>query len=990
MSRRKSEGTPPSNATLKGPDPSPGAGREPDSAPPLDTEKTNRNFLVVGIGASAGGLDALNQFFAAVPESPGLAFVVVTHQQSGNVTLLPELLSKHTSLSLVTIRDGMKIAPNVVYIAPADDVVLEDGRLLLTPATPGRAPHHPIDTFFRSLASAWKDRAVAIVLSGTGTDGTSGIGEVKMAGGLVLAQDPDTAKFPNMPASAVASRFVDAVLAPAAMPKMFERFAGGRTQEPEEPAPEDGSAALFRVLHLLRARTGQDFTAYKKSTLWRRLERRMTVRGVANASAYARFLEEVPEEIEILFRELLISVTSFFRDPETFVTLTAHLRKHLAQWDDERPFRAWVPACATGEEAYSIAIGIREVLGELEKRIPVQIFATDLDQPAIDSARAGNYPAGIDAHVTAERLQRFFVKTDTGYRITKEIRESIVFAPQNVIKDPPFTKLDLLSCRNLLIYLEPELQRRVIGLFSYALRPDGLLLLGSSESIATFDDAFYAIDKKHKLFRRRDTRPETPAEFPEVPTPSHPGRLRRADATGRPANELAATAERVLLTHLAPPSVLANERGDIAYFHGRTGKFLEPAAGEPVSNLFGMVREGLRVDVSSALRQALTRAEPIVRPGIKVKNNGSHIRVKLTVRRLDEPVLVRGMFLVSFEVEPDLPESHGSQGEGEPGRPNPRINDLELELQHTRDNLQATIEELETSNEELKSTNEELQSTNEELQSANEELETSREEMQSLNEELQTVNSELEERNRALSQANDDMQNLLNSTDVATVFLDDHLAIKRFTTQARKVFSLIDTDIGRPISDLAANLRYEDLLTDAREVLLSLVFQEREILTKEGAWRLMRIMPYRTAENVIDGLVMTFIDIDRIKREQETADSTRVFAQSLVEAIPSGVAVVDAELRVVTANKAFLALLKTNSKRAFGESIQSVADGALDAPELIDSLPAIRDGSLELRGVRLTPAGNRMGGIVLSVNAHRMVVAPGQPVMILLMVESVQ
>jgi two-component system CheB/CheR fusion protein len=953
---------------------------EHPDAPASETEAND--FPVVAIGASAGGLDALKQFFSAVPERPNMAFVVVTHQQSGNITVLPELLAKHTSLPLTTIVEGTRLESNAVYVAPAATIRLETNEFRLA-NTENTKEHHPIDAFFRSLASAYGERAVAIILSGMGADGSAGIRDIKAAGGLVLAQAPESAQYRDMPNSALATRFVDAVLAPAEMPKRLARILEPRALGRHET--EDVTASLFRVLHLLRARTGQDFTAYKKSTLWRRIERRMNVHGAGTARDYARILEETPEEIESLFRELLISVTSFFRDPDCFVALADQLRPVLASWAEERPFRAWVPACATGEEAYSLAIAIRELLTELDKRVPLQIFATDLDQPAIDVARAGRYPLSIEANVSPERLERFFLKTETDYRVSKEVRESIVFAPQNVIKDPPFTKLDLLSCRNLLIYLEPELQVRVIGLFSYALRPDGLLLLGTSESIASFDNAFYSVDKKVKLFRRRDTRREAPPEFPDVPATVGQRFPRVKAEHGRPSAS-SAVAERVLLANLAPPSVLINERGDISYFHGRTGKFLEPAVGEPLSNIFAMAREGLRLDLTSALRQAATREGPVVRSGLRVKTNGGFNSVRLSVRRVDEPELARGMFLISFEIEPEIDPAQ-ADSEGPSASKSSRISELERELQHTGDNLQATIEELETSNEELKSTNEELQSTNEELQSANEELETSREEMQSLNEELQTVNSELEERNRALSQANDDMQNLLNSTDVATVFLDDKLAIKRFTTQARKVFSLIDTDIGRPISDLSANLRYGGLVEDAREVLRSLVFQEREILTKDNAWRLMRIMPYRTAENVIDGLVLTFIDIDRIKRQQQTAETALRFAESLVAALPAPVAVLDSELKLVTGNRAFLELFKTSAKQAVGEPIQSLADGLLDIPSLIEALPRVVDGEADLGKVSLPPMAARWGNKLLFVSAHRMPLQPNSAATLLLLFE---
>jgi two-component system CheB/CheR fusion protein len=944
-----------------------------------------RDFMVVGLGASAGGLEALKQFFSGVSAAMGMAFVVVTHQQSGSVTLLPQLLSKETKLPIVLIENGVTLEPGVVYVATSAPVSVRDGRLWLD--EPDKSvPHHPIDFFFRSLAADCRDRSVAIVLSGTGSDGALGLSEIKSAGGVIFAQDSDSARYSGMPASATATRLVDYNMPPSEMPaKLVELAERAGKMEPEG---EEVTAALYRVLHLLRARTGTDFTAYKKSTLWRRIERRMNVRAVENASAYARLLQETPDEVERLFRELLISVTSFFRDLETFAVLSVELRNLFDSWPDGRPFRAWVPACATGEEAYSLAIIVREVLADLRKNVPVQIFATDLDPMAIDTARIGRYPSGISANVNGQRLETFFVKEEGSYRVCKEIRETIVFAVQNVIKDPPFTRLDLLSCRNLLIYLEAELQRRVIGLFSYALRPKGLLLLGSSESIAGFNEAFENVDKKNKLFRRRDTRAETPSEFSAVPATVNVSRPpdAKASADGESV-AVVQSAEQVLLANLAPPSVLINERGEIAYFHGRTGRFLEPPAGEPVSNLFSMLRKGLRLEVPAAMRQAARRSEPIVHSGLQVASDNGFISVRLTVRHLSDPPPVRDMYLVTFEIEPALSAKRKATVRAD-SQPSQRISELELELQHTRENLQGTIEELETSNEELKSTNEELQSTNEELQSANEELETSREEMQSLNEELQTVNSELEERNRALSQANDDMQNLLNSTDVATVFLDDNLAIKRFTTQARKVFSLIDTDIGRPISDLSANLEYDGFVRDARDVLHSLVFQEREIRTKEGAWRLMRIMPYRTAENVIDGLVMTFIDIDRVKAKEEETEAARRLAETMVEAVPAGVMVVDAELRVVSANRTFLELFRTTVKRTVGESVQSLADGALDSPEFLTPIAEVFKTGEEMHERPLRAIGQRVIQQPLLMSARRMLTKPGEAQRVLVMVRT--
>jgi two-component system CheB/CheR fusion protein len=892
-----------------------------------------------------------------------MGFVVVTHQQADAPTLLPELLAKHSQVPVTAVAENLEPEPNHVYVAPpGPPITFEAGRFHF-----GEVEEHgrPIDRFFGSLARELGEEAVGIVLSGTGSDGTLGISEIKAAGGLALAQDTGSARFSGMPSSAAATRLLDAVLSPERMPAELSRLLS-RRQQASPPLLENG-AAVDRLLHTLRRHSGHDFAAYKKSTLLRRIERRMNARSVGGVDEYCQLLEHDPEETEVLFREFLISVTAFFRDPEVFTALRCELRTMLEAHDVNTAFRAWIPACATGEEAYSIAITISELLLELGRSPAIQIFATDLDAQAVDAARAGRYPLSIERDVSAERLERFFVKHEHEYRVRKEIRELIVFAVQNVIKDPPFTKLHLVSCRNLLIYLEPELQRRVLALFSYALQPGGLLLLGTSENVPGPEDLFVSTNRKHKLFRRERSRLEAPSEFPHPPTRPAVEMLPRPRLGGKEGSGLGVLAERVLLKHLAPPSVLVTERGDILYFHGRTGQFLEPAAGEPGSNLFSMARAGLRLELPAAMRQAAAQQEPVIRSGLSVESNGGVLGVKATVRRLEQLELGREMFLVSFEVEPDSPKKP-KLGQDQDGPEATRVRELELELEHTRENLQGTIEELETSNEELKSTNEELQSTNEELQSANEELETSREEMQSLNEELQTVNSELGERNQALSQANDDMQNLLNSTEIATVFLDSNLAIKRFTTQARRVFSLIDTDVGRPISDLTANVRYQEFAEDAREVLRSLVFKEREVQTKEGAWRLMRIMPYRTADNVIDGLVMTFTDIDRIKRNEAEAVAGRISLEQLLEALPNGIAVLDAALTITTANSRFYEILRTSQKRALHERLH--LDGVLEAPELAAELERVLTEGHEIWGRKMSPQ-NRLKEKELRVSARR-------------------
>jgi two-component system CheB/CheR fusion protein len=948
------------------------------------------SFPVVGIGASAGGLEALEAFFAEVEPGSGMAYVVVTHQAPGRASLLPELLAKHARIPMQTAEDGMKLLPNQVFITPPGGCIsISDERIHIEELDTS-VRTLPVDHLFRSLARNDGDNAIAIVLSGNGRDGTVGITEVKGASGMVMAQEPSSARYGGMPSSAIATQLVDYVLPPQEMPQQLLRYVQGkdrlRVAEDPKEAPDANTAALQRLLTILRARTGNDFGSYKKSTVQRRIERRMTVHGLRSVLEYAQLLERAPHEVDALFRELLISVTSFFRDPEAYAVLESELQRLIKLKTDDDPVRIWVAGCATGEEAYSMAILVKEALVSTGRSLPVQIFATDLDNQAVETARAGRYPEGIAADVSQERLERFFTKEESGYRITKEVRELLVFAPQNLVKDPPFTKLDLLSCRNLLIYLESELQKRILWLFGYSLRPSGLLFLGTSESVAGFDDIFAVVDKKWKVFHRRDTGAQRlPDLHADLATPAIHGRIAVAQRPGpRVHVGVGLAAERLLLSSFVPPAAIMSERGELIYLHGRTGPFLELAPGEPTNNVFNMAREGLRLELPAAMRQAAAGDDPVVRRGLQVKTNGGFSSVRLTVRKLREPDSLRGAFIATFEEEPDEPKRPKARASKSEGVQAERITLLERELQRTKENLQGTIEELETSNEELKSTNEELQSTNEELQSANEELETSREEMQSLNEELQTVNSELEERNRALSQANDDMQNLLNSTEIATIFLDDKLAIKRFTKQAKKVFSLIDTDIGRPISDLTANLRYDGLVEEAREVLQTLVFREREIQTKEGSWRLMRVMPYRTHENLIDGLVITFVDIDRVKRAEEEAQLARAYSESIVEAVGVSLLVLDRELHVVSANRTFYEQFRTSPKLVVGEPLQQLSEGRWEIPDLEGRLQRmLHDGHETMSGVPVTITLPRLGATKLTISARRMVTAKEQPLILL-------
>jgi len=811
--------------------------------PTTDTKTQAPVFPIVGLGASAGGLEALEEFFRHMPTDSNMAFVVVMHQAAKHVSLLPELLAKHTKMRVVPIRNRMKIQTDAVYIVPpGKNVNLLDGTLHLTDLPEKHIAPLPIDCFFRSLAEERKVMAVAIVLSGTGTDGTVGLSAIKGESGMVMVQSIESAKFSGMPQNAIAAGWADYILPPKEMPAQLITYARGPFLKVprlvDKPAPATQNS-LPDILLLLRRRCGHDFSGYKLTTICRRIECRMNVRQIIDPKKYLRFLAEHELEAEMLFKELLIGVTSFFRDSWAFETLTVQAIIPLLQKKTaDSTFRVWVPGCSTGEEAYSIAILLRESLDKLNILLDVQIFATDLDGEAIEAARTGLFPNGVGTDVSSERLEKFFMKVDGGYQIRKDLRDWVVFAPQNVIHDPPFTKLDLVSCRNLLIYLQADLQRKLITLFHYSLANGGAMFLGTSESIGTFTDSFAVLDQKAKLFCRRSgvTSPAHQVDFPITVIPVDSVNVGKRVATRTALVERMNDAvAAMLVSNFAPPTVIVDEQGEIFHVHGRTGQFLELAPGGPPNNIILMARKGLDLEISSALREATAQDGPAIRENVPVKKNGHTTLVKLTIQRIKAPESIKGLLRVSFEVlssvAPPPAEEHKKVPAKSKQRRTNREKEVERELQQTRESLQRSIEELDASNEEMKSTNEELQSTNEALQSTNEELETSKEELQSLNEELQTVNAEYQDKNQNLSQANDDMNNLLNSTNIATIFLDSRLGIKRFTERAERIIHLIPTDVGRPLRDLSSKLRHEDLATDAQQVLKTLIFKEREVLT---------------------------------------------------------------------------------------------------------------------------------------------------------------
>ncbi|MBW8781219.1 MAG: PAS domain-containing protein [Verrucomicrobia bacterium] len=827
---------------------------------------------IVGIGASAGGLEALTQFLEHVPANSGMAFVVVQHLDPTHKGMLPDLLQRATAMKVVQVTDRIRIRPDRVYVIPPNyDLSLLHGTLhLLTPVAP-RGLRLPIDSFFRSLAEDQRERSIGVVLSGMGSDGTLGLKAIKEQAGLVLVQEPASAKFDAMPRSAVDAGLAD-IVAPA--DQLPEKLITYRRHVPkigkaEQPLEGKTQGALEKIVILLRSRTGHDFTLYRRSTLHRRVERRMGIHQLARIDDYVRYLQENPQELDILFKELLIGVTAFFRDTPAWKELVKNVLPPLLA---DRPaggvLRAWVVGCSTGEEAYSLAMAFVETTKHLKvHNLSLQIYATDLDKDAIDKARHGLFPKTIAAEVSPARLARFFVKEEAGYRVNKEIRSMVVFAPQNLIMDPPFTKLDILSCRNLLIYLTPELQKKLFPLFHYSLNARGVLFLGSAESIGSFSNLFTPLALKERIFQRADAGIlSTSVDFPAVFVPGRTDRPDAPRATANPPASLQSLADQLLHARFAPPAVLVNAEGDILYISGRTGKYLEPAAGKANWNVIAMAREGLRYDLTSALQKIHRKKGVITVRGIKGDASPGARSVDIMVQSLEEPKELFGMVLIVFSDSAIPVEIHPAGTGGKPRSRSGAQKHLQLELLRAREEVQAGREEMQTSQEELKSMNEELQSTNEELQSTNEELMTSKEEMQSLNEELQTVNAELQAKLDELSGANNDMKNLLNSTDIATVFLDNDLHVRRFTLQAKTIIKFIASDVGRPITDLASDLLYPTLVADAHEVLRTLVFSERAIASKDGRWFTVRVMPYRTTDNRIDGVVITYADITASKK----------------------------------------------------------------------------------------------------------------------------
>jgi len=975
-------------------------------------QKRTPSMLVCGIGCSAGGLTALEKFFREAPSDSHIAYIVISHQGPDHKSMLAQLLSKFTTIPAAVIKDGQKIEPGHIYISPPGmDVSLVKNTLHTRPAVSIGGMHLPIDTFFQSLAREFGDSSAGIILSGTGSDGTRGLKEIRINGGLLMVQDPNTTDFSGMPRSAIQSMEVDYIQPPGELARTLAEYA--RKDKPSLLSRAENTLtdeAIGVILDLLRTRSGRDFTEYKFNSVGRRIERRMHLHDMSSAEDYIQYLRQNPHEIDLLYKELLIGVTRFFRDEEAWEVLREKGLPHLlARIRDTGRIRAWVVGCTTGEEAYTLAFVLQEFFEENNLSPEIQIFATDLDERSIIFARTGKYSQGIAVDMKPDHLKRYFSLNEESFSVSKDIRKKLIFATHDVTQDPPFMNIDLITCRNLLIYMNTSLQQRVLPMFHYILNQDGLLLLGPSETLGGCAELFVTLDRKWRLYERRS-----------VPSASWLqgsfGHSAQWAATGTDAdvrnkavipvrtrdNSITRLAEHLFVKMFTPPSVIINEKGDIFYLQGQTSPFLELPVGQPRMNLFDMAREELRLELITVVRKAATKksSTPPLQT-IEFTANGHVQKATIKVFHLDEPEALQGLFVVTFltgetaagALVEEKPQKSGRKA-GQSASKTPatktrdeeqRIVEMKLELQHLRETLRTTVEELETSNEQLRASNEELESTNEELQSTNEELETSKEEMQSLNEELTTVNSELQAKVDELGQLSDDMINLLNSTGVATLFLDNNMRINRFNEQSKSLFRLISSDVGRLLGDITSNLEYTELIQDAEKVARTLEPLEKNIRGKDGSWQQMRLTPYRTSSNEIRGVVITFVDISTIKK---TSDINSL-AERVIRTLSIPLLILDRNLRVLVASQSFYTTFALKPQLVEGELIYQIGGGEWDIAELRRLLTEVVEKQTDFESYKVSHNFPRIGFRVMQLEAQTLAGEQDQSDLILLLIRDI-
>jgi two-component system CheB/CheR fusion protein len=885
------------------------------------------SFPLVGIGASAGGLEAYTRILQGVPADTGMAFVLVQHLAPQSPSILASLLSRATPMPVAEVRSGTVVKPNCVYVIPPNTLMSIEGGVLKLEPRPRIHQHGapmPIDYFFRSLAIDQKAGAIGVLLTGTDSDGTLGLESIRAEGGIAIVQTESSAKYPTMPRSAITIGAADLILAPEEIARELERIGRHPVLSGSELAnlpreTQENNARLTRIFQLLRSATGVDFSGYKRGTIWRRIARRIILQRQENLETYLAFTESNRSEVLALHEELLINVTGFFRDPETFSAFETDIVPRLLQGRSaESPIRVWVPGCSTGEEVYSIAMGLIEGMADLPDRLPIQIFGTDLSERAIAFARVGLYPERQVSKLSPERQARFFVRSEAGYQMVKSIREMCVFARQNLSMDPPFSRLDLISCRNLLIYFGSALQQRVVATFHYALQPDGFLVLGHSESLRDFPDLFSLVNKEHKFYKRKAARSRVSLEL-----------IGRGFANERSENfatsrvtvkdrslEVERTAERIVLSEYGPAWIVVNGNLEIIHSRGDTSAYLQLASGRPTFDLLKMARESIRGELRKLLAKAKEEDTPIRSPLLHLRSGEEIQTIRLEVRRISDSARQGQCFLVLFlaraaemELDPREKSQQRQKRSAEP-RPPVEIQRLRQELLLTTQRLQSIIDERDAANQDLTYANEEVRSSNEELQSINEELETSKEEVQSSNEELNTVNEELQSRNQELNHLTDDLTNLLSSTTIPILMLDNDLRIRRITSVAESLLNVRGGDIGRRIGEIRMRLSVDNLEPVVRKVLESSTAEEVELQDGEGRWHVLRVRPYLTADHRIAGAVVVLIDIDQVRRAQLSASVAKEFAEAIVESVHTPLLVLTSELHIRSANGAFYEYFK--------------------------------------------------------------------------------
>jgi two-component system, chemotaxis family, CheB/CheR fusion protein len=972
--------------------------------PSVDETPPTLLFPVVGVGASAGGLEAFTRLLEQLPADAGMALVLVQHLDPHHASLLSGILSRAGPLPVTEAKDGMPVERDHVYVIPPNaSMAIARGTLVLRPRAEGQGKHLPIDHFLRSLADDQGNRAIGVVLSGGGTDATLGLEAIKAAGGITFAQEEKSAKHPSMPRSAVAAGGVDFVLPPEEIARELVRIAchscfNHVTRETAAGPPTESREDLAPILRLLRGAGGVDFTHYKRTTIGRRIQRRMALRRIGRLEDYALRLQDDPAELEALYQDCLIRVTSFFRAPVAFEALRTTVFPTLLK--DRAPdfsFRAWVPGCSSGEEVYSLAICLLEFLGDMAANTPIKLLATDVNQAALEKARSGTYLENISGDVSPERLRRFFTKVNGQYQISKTIRELCVFAEHNVFRDPPFSRLDLTSCRNLLIYLDIPLQKRVLPLFHYALKPTGYLLLGVSETVGPFNDLFTLVDKDAKLYARKSTMRRTPFDL-------ETGDLAALTVNGRPGSsspgrdvwsalDVQREADRLVLGKYAPAGVLVDDNLTILQFRGQTGPYLEPAPGAASLDLLKMARGGLAVDVRAAVDKARKSNLPVRVEALRVREGG---RFHVEVIPLQLPPPSQRHFLVLFkeEVSPGpVALADASPAAAPLETPSvdteARVLQVQQELDATREYLQSLIEKHETVIEELKSINEEVLSSNEELQSTNEELQTAKEEMQSINEELATVNEELNHRNLELAQAHDDLVNLFSGVNVPIVMVGRDLCIRRFTAPAEKILNLIAGDVGRPLGNILTNLRLHDLDRRVADVIDSLHTHECEVQDRDDRWHLLRIRPYKTQANKIDGAVIVLIDVDALKRGEQLLRAARDYSEGIVDTVREGLVVLDADLLVLSANRSFYRAFQTMPEETVQRRFLDLGGGWWNQPRLSTLLQQAVHEQKPFQDFSTDHDFAGLGRKVLLLNARPILPAEGQAPLLLLSIEDV-